>query len=604
MRLLKLQLVVFYLLFLGNDVLYSQTIVKVKDPGQLYKKIKEMPTVENLQIEGPLNDTDWESLSICTNLSQLDLSNAIFDRRNKFAFSDSQPYTGVGTLIVSRIEDIPYLEKKHIIATAIFAKKENKRILSRWNDDLDISILEQVDSLGKGAFWQSKLETIKIPANIKSIPELCFYECENLKSIDLGEITDISQCAFGKTNIEKLKIPATVTDIEDYAFTFSNIKQLEFMGKYPPSVYHVENYEYFKRRDYDIKVYYGGKYLDFWRQCEFIIPKGSYQTFAIGEWAKFALKEKGEKSSHTITVEKAGTLATLLPESSCTSTDSLTIKGFLYDTDFEIIKKCKHLRFLDLSHCFTTISPETLKKSDEEKMFLANYLAFVADVAKQQSKDQYNSGQKNLGKHLGEQLEAMTLKTLAEELKKEKINPNPQCQLHQDALDGLSDLKEVRLPLQLMYLPPCLTGKKYLEKVILPPALKRIGRYAFNGCERLKNINIPSSVQFLGEGAFKNCKSLISLDLSKTSIENILDYTFEYTYALYEIRFPATLKSMRSSIFADSDRINKKGLVKLYFKTREAPKYFVVDSNIELHIPKGSKAGWQNSNFTEHIIEE
>lgn len=510
----------------------------------------------------------------------------------------------IDTLIVPAINDIACTANNHVLPFKIFTKKENKKILNRWNDDFDISILEQVDSLGKGVFWKSKLERITIPTNIKSIPSLCFYECENLKEVDLGEVTDISQCAFGKTNIERLKIPATVTDIEDYAFAFSNIKQLEFMGKYAPSIYHVNEYEYFKRRDYNVKVYYGGENLDFWRQCEFIIPQGSYQTFAIGEWAKFALKEKGEKNTHTITVEKAGTLATLFPEPLRASTDSLIIKGFLYDTDFEVIKQCKHLRFLDLSHSFVTISPETLKKSDEERVFLANYLAFVADAAKQQSKDQYNSGQKNLGKHLGEQLEAMTLKTLAEELKKETIKPNPQCQLHRNALEGLLDLKEVKLPLQLIYLPSCLAGKKYLEQVTLPPSLKSIANYAFSGCSNLKSIEVPSTVQFLGQYAFRDCKSIAKIDLSNTVIENILDNTFEGADALFEIHFPATLKSMRPSIFSQSDIFNKKGLIKLFFKTREIPKYFVVDSKFEIHIPKGSRAGWQNSNFSKHIIEE
>lgn len=80
----------------------------------------------------------------------------------------------------------------------------------------------------------------------------------------------------------------------------------------------------------------------------------------------------------------------------------------------------------------------------------------------------------------------------------------------------------------------------------MPPSLKNIQRYAFSGCESLQTINIPSTVNYIGEGAFKDCKSLKSLDLSNTSVENIFSETFKGTDALYEIRFPATLKSMRS----------------------------------------------------------
>lgn len=680
MRILKLQLILLCLLLLGSNPLFSQTI-RVDKPGKLSKQIKAASTVEKLQIEGTLNSDDWAFLSTCSNLKELDLSNAQFEEYDRTAkkvkylqrgiftiptfeklkilnlptvyndksvigvhilegtlpnlqqlkmparctLTTTYPYgefnirklevTGktnvfsrdkqddkftmyVDTLIIPTAQDIACNATKQVFPCVIIHKKAGKewKVLNRWRDDFDISTLEQVDSLGFACFYESRMEKITIPSNIKTIPAQCFYKCTNLKEIDLGKVTTIEKYAFAVTNIEKLNIPESVTEIEDYAFSYSKIKQLEFQGQYPPIIFHTTEYNTRKNAE----VYYGKDDLTFWRECEFIIPEGSRSTFAIGTWEKLALKEKGTKTNYTLTVEKAGELASIFPNTSLESIDSLTIKGFLYDTDFEIIKKCIHLRYLDISHCFVTMSPETLQKSEAEKQFLANYLAFVADAANQQSKEQYNNGQKKLGRHLVEQFEAMTLKTLAEDLQKEKIKPDPKCQLDKKALDGLHDLKEIRLPLQLANLPYCLAGMKFLEKVALPPALKSMGSSALSGCEKLKSIEIPATLQSLGEGAFKNCTSLEKIDLSNTTVEYIRNETFKGCINLKEVRLPETIKRIESrSITGDGPT-----KIKLYMKSRQSPPNFFIDDVEELHIPKGCKAGYQSSNYAKKTIDD
>lgn len=680
MRTLKLQIVLLCLLLIGSNPLFSQTI-RVEKPGKLSKQIKAASTVEKLQIEGTLNSDDWAFLSTCSNLKELDLSNAQFEEYDRTAkkakyiqrgiftiptfeklkilnlptvyndksvigvhilegtlpnlqqlkmparctLTTTYPFgeylirklevTGetktfhgdkqdekftmyVDTLIIPTAQDIACNATKKVFPFTIIHKKGEKEwtVLNRWRDEFDISTLENVDSLGAVCFYESGMEKITIPSHIKTIPALCFYECTNLKEIDLGKVTTIEKYAFAGTNIEKLNIPESVTEIEDYAFSYSKIKQLEFQGQYPPIIFHTTEYNTRKNAE----VYYGKDDLTFWRECEFIIPEGSRSTFAIGTWEKLALKEKGTKTNFTLTVEKAGELASIFPNTSLESIDSLTIKGFLYDTDFEIIKKCAHLRFLDISHCFVTMSPETLQKSEAEKQFLANYLAFVADAANQQSKDQYNNGQKKLGRHLVEQFEAMTLKTLAEDLQKEKIKPDPKCQLDKKALDGLHDLKEIRLPLQLANLPYCLAGMKFLEKVALPPALKSMGSSALSGCEKLKSIEIPATLQSLGEGAFKNCASLEKIDLSNTTVEYIRNETFKGCINLKEVRLPETIKRIENhSITGDGPT-----KIKLYMKSRQSPFNFIIDDVEELHIPKGCKAGYQSSNYAKKTIDD
>lgn len=84
MRILKLQLILLCLLLLGSNPLFSQTI-RVEKPGKLSKQIKAASTVEKLQIEGTLNSDDWAFLSTCSNLKELDLSNAQFEEYDRTA---------------------------------------------------------------------------------------------------------------------------------------------------------------------------------------------------------------------------------------------------------------------------------------------------------------------------------------------------------------------------------------------------------------------------------------------------------------------------------------------------------------------------------------
>lgn len=507
------------------------------------------------------------------------------------------------TLIIPELKSLSCSAARYILPLKIISQKENKRILNRWSDSFSTSLLEHIDSISVGAFWKSEIETITIPSNIKVIPNLCFYECKKLKEINLGQIEEIGQLAFAETALEKITIPASITEIGDRAFNNSQIKQIVFQGQNAPQLYYINQYN---KKDYNYDathLYYngGGADLSYWKSSDIFIPKGSRSNFSIGIWKEIALKEEGEQSEYNLTVEKAGTLANLLTDNIKSTATSLILTGFLYDTDLKCFEECTHLRLLDLSRTFISISPETLKDQQAERQFLANYLSFIADAAKQQSKDQYNQGNSNLVKHIGEQMEAMTLKELATTLSFEKVEVDSRCWIPSNAFYKLNNLQELRLPLQLASVPGI--WNKSVKTIVLPPSLKNIQRYAFSGCESLQTINIPSTVNYIGEGAFKDCKSLKSLDLSNTSVENIFSETFKGTDALYEIRFPATLKSMRS-VFSQSDLINKKERVKLYFKTREIPQYFVVDSKIELHIPKGSRAGWQKSNYTKHIIEE
>lgn len=53
-----------------------------------------------------------------------------------------------------------------------------------------------------------------------------------------------------------------------------------------------------------------------------------------------------------------------------------------------------------------------------------------------------------------------------------------------------------------------------LTEIVLPDTLKRIGRYAFYGCENLKKISFYSHIKDIGAGAFTGCHKVRNLDVT------------------------------------------------------------------------------------------
>ncbi|MDD4968863.1 MAG: leucine-rich repeat domain-containing protein [Paludibacter sp.] len=63
-------------------------------------------------------------------------------------------------------------------------------------------------------------------------------------------------------------------------------------------------------------------------------------------------------------------------------------------------------------------------------------------------------------------------------------------------------------------------NSKYLEKIILPNNLEKIGDFAFKYCENLQSIRIPESIKSIGYSIFGGCTKLYSCILP----DHITDY--------------------------------------------------------------------------------
>lgn len=227
--------------------------------------------------------------------------------------------------------------------------------------------------------------------------------------------------------------------------------------------------------------------------------------------------EAGEELRFNITIEKPNTILAYLPLYNLDKIDSLTITGFLYETDIAIINRCKYLRYLDLSRTFITYSPQAKQQEINEQqaaIAMAKLLGVVADL----SDTKLSTSDYVMMKAIAE------LGNLADEHKdelKQIKQANENCIIPQSAFNNMKFLKTVKLPITAIAIEEKAFWKcEILDSVQLPPYLKSISKLAFAECINLKNLNFPPTITEIEKTAFQGCISLKKVDLSKNVLSN------------------------------------------------------------------------------------
>lgn len=89
----------------------------------------------------------------------------------------------------------------------------------------------------------------------------------------------------------------------------------------------------------------------------------------------------------------------------------------------------------------------------------------------------------------------------------------------------------------------------YLQKVVLPDSIIKIGSSAFEGCTNLSYIKLPAYLETISQELFYSCENLREIDIPK-SVKWIEDYAFEHS-GLEKINFPEGLLSIGYRAFID-----------------------------------------------------
>ncbi len=116
------------------------------------------------------------------------------------------------------VDNVKYQLNDDGTATIIDAKKAVDFVIPETVQDKKRNSYK-VTGLTDKAFQKSKnLKSIEFNGQIKDIPLGSFYECKNLKTVDLKGVENIGTNAFFKTSIDEVVIPNSVANMGESVF--------------------------------------------------------------------------------------------------------------------------------------------------------------------------------------------------------------------------------------------------------------------------------------------------------------------------------------------------------------------------------------------------
>ena len=330
------------------------------------------------------------------------------------------------------------------------------------------------------------------------------------------------------------------------------------------------------------------------------------------------------KQYRNIKLDKPNSILSVLPMDLLSFIDSLTIVGFMYETDLKILEECKQLRYLDLSKTYITYSPEKVKEMETNAQYLKSLFQFMGVAADAK----YNDYQMST-------LDYAYVKGFSKLMADGVVSKaDDGCLIPLRSLCNMAKLETLILPTRASKIEAhSFMNCKALKTVKLPPYLKVIGTGGFYGCRNLRNIDFPKTLTTIGsghiEGVLEGEGSFMSSGIKKFDFSKCT-FTGNYGKNMWyfklfecqpeEIRLPSGVE--RVHIYA---RLNKTSMtvyvpasVKMidieanvpstvHFASPIPPKYdtYKFESNSTFYVPKGSMTAYYSTfGNTYKYIEE
>lgn len=89
-----------------------------------------------------------------------------------------------------------------------------------------------------------------------------------------------------------------------------------------------------------------------------------------------------------------------------------------------------------------------------------------------------------------------------------------------------------------------------IESIVFSDSVKKIGKEAFRGCEKLKEIVVPSTIKEIGADAFADCSNLVKV-IIEDGVEKISDGAFSGCSKLKEVVLPQKLEKLGKRTFQE-----------------------------------------------------
>lgn len=393
--------------------------------------------------------------------------------------------------------------------------------------------------------------------------------------------------------------------IEEQAFAQCNPvevifnKDVEYLGKCVFSAYpnHKDGVGRFVFKKVPKKM--GNPIVEANDYKEVIVPEGTEQDFISMGILRSRINIAGNKGlSYNIQLQKPNSILSHLPTDKLKYIDSLTIVGFLYETDLAVLQECKNLRYLDLQNAIITYSPEKMEQNRNDREAALSFFQLMGLNADMQYNDFKMSSMDYLFTKAFVKLAEGSIKVTQAE---------KACFIPDAALANMYHLETVILPARASRIGQnAFSHCTSLKEVKLPPYLERIGHGAFAYCESLENIEFPSTLKSFGvqlrDGSFSHTK-VKTLDFSKCNFEPSGYYyhfqSKEYPL-LQEIHFPYCkegiyfkvdnrMKIYTKSSVGDFSCFSENN--EIHFITITPPKEGSI-YNSTIYIPKGSTTAY------------
>lgn len=149
------------------------------------------------------------------------------------------------------------------------------------------------------------------------------------------------------------------------------------------------------------------------------------------------------------------------------------------------------------------------------------------------------------------------------------------------------------------------SGRWAIDKVVLPPTLKKIGSFAFQGTA-LTSVNIPDNVETIKECAFSQVRQLQEVHLPD-SLTSLGNYAFAECRSLRTVKIPTKLKTIPDYTFQNCRSLQS---VELHDSITAFEDYSFNNCDLrEITIPKsttrvGDYAFKENTNLSKVTLNE
>lgn len=540
-------------------------------------------------------------------------------------------------------------DNKNIMCSDIYPEEiiissTGERILNHYIGNSKSIDLSEYNRVLGNAFRGSSIESVNTGEHITEISTSCFADCKNLKQVRLPNVKTIRSTAFYYCKaLESIYAPA-IELVERNAFLEANIPVgFQYTYKVPgdkdkldlsmfdnTGVTTVDLTEFQYAPDIDETIWDSGKGNKYTslrilkKNTLFLIPQGARaHRYNTGIWEDFRIKEVGAKNAYVCRLDSVGSLKHYITDDNAQNIDSLILNGVMDETEFEYIRKCRNLKYLDMSHCFTFASVEVAKNKAKAELAFAQLVALASGWDRQQKELQHANHEISTEQLQQAQvrdyfiqnsgIDDISMEDVDALFGNGKIIPSSECYFPDYALIGLWQLEEIKFPRKLLKLEVKNLwdrSKFYtkLKKVTFSNELKFLGNCLFEDAAALQEVNFPDSLQYIGISCFRDA-GLTKVDLSNTQIKfwsesarkDATNMLFTDAFANCPLtEFHSPIKAQYPKKWYEDQWIknDKPNEVVMYMNMPEPFCNAEVLQGLlgrikEIHIPRGMKAAWR-----------